>query len=503
MTEEPHVAPVASTPAPPGVRRAVVVGAARSGLAAARALARRGVQVVVSDAKDAAALGALPNDSGITYALGGHPAAIFDGADLVVSSPGVPPSAAPFVMARELGIPIVPEVELAFRLKGPGLVFGITGTNGKSTTTALAAALLTDAGFDAIACGNIGLPWCEAIDRPLPNADARRAYVVELSSFQLEHVSTLRCDAAALLNVTPDHLDRHPSFPAYLDAKLRIFERQRPEDFAVVNADDGSCSLFATTARRLRFSRRRRIDRGTWAAGEFLVGDFGRGSREFARREHLHLVGDHNVQNALAALALTAPFGVDGASAGRTFARFRALPHRCAHVRTRDGVAWYDDSKGTNVDATLKALSGFPTARVWAILGGKDKGDDFSKLAPLLDVKGRRALLIGAAAEAIERALYGARAKIKRIRCGTLEAAVAYAAGHAAKGDVVLLSPACASFDQFRNYEHRGDVFAALVRALPLAEVVAPSESASAIDAVSPTATASPSGTTPPAGTAP
>jgi UDP-N-acetylmuramoylalanine--D-glutamate ligase len=462
-------APLDLGPDLPRVRRAVVVGAARSGRAAADALLRRGVAVALTDAKPAAELDPVPPQDGLTTFLGGHPSEAFDGADVAVASPGAPWDAPPYRAARERGIPVVPEVELAFRLRGEGLVVGVTGTNGKSTTTALVAALLEDAGFDAVACGNIGLPWCEAVDRPR-DPSRRRAYVVELSSYQLEHVTSFRADAALLLNVTPDHLDRHGTMAAYAAAKLRIFERQNANDVAVTNADDAACGLLVPGGRRLRFSRRRPLDLGTWSADEWLVGDFGRGARTLAKRADLKLVGLHNVENALAALAATVPFGVTAESAARTFARFRALPHRCALVRERDGVRWFDDSKGTNVDATLKALDGFPDGRVWIVLGGKDKGDDFGRLAPALRKKAKAALLIGAAADTIHEALFRERSSVRRVRAGTLAAAVELAAAEAAPGDVVLLSPACASFDQFKNYEHRGDVFAALVRALPPAE---------------------------------
>ncbi|HYC76097.1 MAG TPA: UDP-N-acetylmuramoyl-L-alanine--D-glutamate ligase [Planctomycetota bacterium] len=459
----------------PPVARVAVIGLARSGRAAASLLSAHGVEVVANDAKPAAAFEpALVERPRLRYVLGGHPAEVLDGVDLVVTSPGLAPSHPLPVEARARGLPLLPEVELARRLAPPGIVVGVTGTNGKSTTTALAAALLGEAGYGAVACGNIGTPFSAVVEAPPPPGSRGRAYVVELSSFQLEAVRRFRCDVAALLNLAPDHLDRHGTAEAYLAAKARIFEGQRAEDAVVLpDAAPWIAALPALRARRLAFSAERPTSPGAFFRHEAFHVDLGdgRGPMVYARRSDLTLVGAHNILNALAALAATAPLGVDPTAATRAFRGFRALPHRCALVRERGGVRWVDDSKGTNVDATVVALEGFADGTVRAILGGKDKGEPFARLAPALRRKAKEALLVGATAERLEREL--AEAGIPLVRCGTLERAVARAAETAAPGDVVLLSPACASFDQFRDYEHRGQVFSELVAALSPADAPA------------------------------
>lgn len=451
----------------PELSRAAVFGLAKSGQATVRALLERGVSVVGTDAAGAEKLGALPSDPRLTLVLGGHPPSLLDGVDLCVVSPGVPMSIPTLDAARASGIPVIAEVELASRLL-PGLVVGITGTNGKSTTTALAAALLRDAGRDAVACGNFGTPWIHyavgaAGDGPPPPPS--RVWVVELSSFQLEGLRRFAPDAAVHLNLTPDHLDRYRSVDDYGAAKARIFESQNEAQVAVLNADDPLVSRIRTRARRLLFSRARALELGAWLkGGVFLADAAGKGPRVYARREDLLLPGSHNAENALAALAATIPLGVTPETAVRTFRTFKGLPHRTVLVRTRNGVAWYNDSKGTNVDATLKSLEGFPDGKVFLILGGKDKGDDFGRLLPLVARKARKVLAIGKAGPAVMKALSGGAPCEE---AGTVARAVEVGAAEGRPGDVVLLSPACASFDQFRNYEHRGEVFEELVRALP------------------------------------
>jgi UDP-N-acetylmuramoylalanine--D-glutamate ligase len=451
----------------PEIARAAVFGLARSGRAAVEVLLSRGVEVVATDAKSREELGDLPERDGVRYVLGGHPESLLSAVDLVVVSPGIPLLLPVFDAARARALPVLSEVELASRLL-PGVVVGITGTNGKSTTTAMAAALLVAAGRAAVPCGNFGTPW---ISFAAPGARAADApppiWVVELSSFQLEGIRRLAPDVAVHLNLTPDHLDRYRSLDDYGAAKARIFENQREAQIAVLNADDPAVARIRPRARRLEFSRRALPPRGVALVGEtFLADPDGSGPRPVARRGDLTLPGAHNVENALAALAATLPLGVTPEAAVATLRSFRGLPHRTELVRVLGDVTWYDDSKGTNVDATLKSLEGFPDGTVHLILGGKEKGDDFRRLAPLVRAKARRVLTIGAAGDRIATALEATRG-ITVVRCVTLDRAVAEAAAAAVPGDVVLLSPACASFDQFRNYEHRGEVFARLVRALP------------------------------------
>jgi UDP-N-acetylmuramoylalanine--D-glutamate ligase len=450
----------------PEIRVAAVFGLARSGRAAVNALLERGVEVVATDAKGAAELGDLPARDGLAYVLGGHPESLLDRVDLAVVSPGIPLILPIFDAARARGVPVVSEIELASRLL-PGVVVGVTGTNGKSTTTALAAALLKDAGHDAVACGNFGTPWISYARAGALASGAPRTWVVELSSFQLEGIRRFAPDIAVHLNLTPDHLDRYRSLDDYGAAKARIFENQREAQVAVLNADDPLVARIRPRARRFAFSRSRAPKLGAWLVDGLFISDVtGKGPRVIARRADLALPGTHNVENALAALAATLPLGVTPESAVETLRSFRGLPHRTALVRARGGVSYYNDSKGTNVDATLKSLEGFPDGRVLVILGGKDKGDDFSRLAPLVRKKARRVLLIGAASGKIATGLAGLQG-VEIVHAGTIDRAVESAAQAAVPGDVVLLSPACASFDQFRNFEHRGEAFEKLVNALP------------------------------------
>jgi len=449
----------------PEIRRAAVFGLARSGRAAVTALLERGVEVVATDAKPAGQLPDLVTRDGLTYVLGGHPESLLSGVDLAVVSPGIPLLLPIFDAARARAVPVVSEVELASRLV-PGLVVGITGTNGKSTTTALAAALLSASGRAAVACGNFGTPWIAYAAKGTVSADgAPRTWVVELSSFQLEGIRRFAPDVAVHLNLTPDHLDRYRSLDDYGAAKARIFENQNDAQIAVLNADDPLVARVKPRARRMEFSRRGACPPGAWLEDDLFVADVsGKGPRVVGRRPDLALPGAHNVENALAALAATLPLGVTPEAAIDTFRSFRGLPHRMALVRVRAGVSFYNDSKGTNVDATLKSLEGFPDGTVHVILGGKEKGDDFGRLRPLVGRKARRVLLIGAAGPSIGRAL-GSPSGVDVVACETLERAVEESAA-ARPGDAVLLSPACASFDQFRNFEHRGEVFEQLVKAL-------------------------------------
>ena len=450
----------------PELTRVAVLGLARSGLAAVEALLARGVEVVASDLR-AEVDGLRPRD-GMTAVLGGHPESLLEGVQAVVVSPGIPRTAPIVDAALARAIPVISEIELASRLL-PGIVVGITGTNGKSTTTALAAALLNGAGIAAVACGNLGTPWIAAAAAPddpeAPPSSPVRVWVVELSSFQLETVRRFAPDVGVHLNLTPDHLDRYRSLDDYGAAKARIFESQQEAQVAVLNADDPLVARISPRARRFEFTRRRAARLGAWLDGDDVVADVtGAGPRRVLRRDELSLPGTHNLENALAALAAVLPLGVPVESAAETLRSFRGLRHRTELVRVRAGVSWYNDSKGTNIDATLKSLEGFPDGRVFLILGGKDKGDDFGRLLPLAKRKARRILSIGKAAPAVEAAL---SAEVPTVRSGTVQLAVAEAARDAEAGDVVLLSPACASFDQFRDFEHRGDVFEALVLSLP------------------------------------
>jgi UDP-N-acetylmuramoylalanine--D-glutamate ligase len=444
-------------------RRVVVAGLATSGTAAVRFLVARGAEVVVSDRREAAELGAVADEArriGAILDLGGHTEQHFTGADLVVVSPGVPMSMPALEAARRHGVPVIAEVELASRFLR-GRLCGITGSNGKSTTTALAAAMLTAAGIRSRACGNIGVPLVEMVESDTPES----IYAVELSSFQLEGIVTLRCHAAAVLNLSPDHLDRHGDFDSYAAAKARIFLNQRNGDLAVLNAGEPA------TRDRLRgairagsavFSSVSPVAAGAFRRGDELVFAGGGKTEAFLAVRDIPIPGGHNVENVLAAAVLARHFGAGPDAIARAVREFRALPHRLERVAEAAGVAWYNDSKATNVDAAAKALAAFAGRRVILILGGRDKKGDFAALRPLLTAGVGQVLTIGEAAPVIEKQIEGAAPVTRAI---TLEAAVRTAAAMARPGDVVLLAPACASFDQFRNYEHRGETFRELALA--------------------------------------
>jgi UDP-N-acetylmuramoylalanine--D-glutamate ligase len=436
--------------------RVLVYGLGLSGTAAAAFLRRRGVEVVGVDARAAGALslGDLAADTGFMLLPGGEPATLPDGIDGVVLSPGVPGDRPLLADARRRGVPVVAEVELAFPfLAGP--VVGITGSNGKSTTTAMTGHLLAGAGIPVEVCGNIGLPLTAVAD-----GAPGRTFVVELSSFQLEAADTFRPRAAALLNLSPDHLDRYADMAAYAAAKQRIFRRQGKGDVAVLNADDPAVAALPVPSRRRSFSRFEAVEDGCALVGDAVV-ETG-GGVLFAAAD-VPLPGPHHLENAMAAALLALAAGAPVASLAPSLRGFRGLPHRTEPVGEAGGVRFFDDSKGTNVGATAKALEGFADATVHLILGGRGKGTGLGEeLVDLIRRKVRRVYLIGEEAERFGRELEGV---VPLHRSERLEIAVPAAAAAARAGEVVLLSPACASFDQFRNYHHRGEVFQQLVRA--------------------------------------
>jgi UDP-N-acetylmuramoylalanine--D-glutamate ligase len=434
-------------------RRAVVYGLGLSGRAAAQLLLSRGVAVFAVDSRPPDELAQLPAGA---LDVGGEDAPLPADADGVVLSPGVPPDRPLLAAARRAGLPVISEVELAFPLLD-GPVVGITGSNGKSTTTSLTGAMLEAAGERVEVCGNIGRALSSRVDGP-----PGRIFVVELSSFQLEAVDTLRPRAAALLNVSPDHLDRYADLDAYTAAKRNLFARQGEGDVTVLNADDRRSAGSPSGGRRRFFSRLGRVEDGCWLDGETVVEAAPDGVQTvlFARSE-LPLPGAHNLENAMAAALLARTLGARPAALARALAGFRGLPHRMERVGEAGGVTWYDDSKATNFAAVAKSLVDLPDGTVHLILGGLGKGDDPSEVADLARRKAKRLYLIGDAAEGFAEAFAGT-APIER--SGVMERAVAAAAATAVPGDVVLLSPACASFDQFDDYAHRGDVFQALVR---------------------------------------
>jgi len=447
-------------------KRVLVVGLGKSGVASALFLKARGAQVTVSDTKSGDELrNEIPVllDHGITVETGKHGDRTFRGQDLIVVSPGVPVDAPPLVQARALGEAVIGEVELAAQFL-PGPIVAITGSNGKTTTTTLIGEIMTAAGFPALVGGNIGTPAISLADRAKPET----VIVLEISSFQLETIRTFRPKVAVVLNVTPDHLDRHRTLEAYVDAKARIFENQQASDFAVLNADDPTCVAMAsrTRAQVYWFSRQKEVQQGAWVRDGNIVFRDGRGDHNAQQREVMQgsevpLKGAHNLENVLAAVCASALMGCAPDKIRQAVRDFKAVEHRLEFVATIRGVDYYNDSKATNVDATIKALESFP-ANIHLILGGKDKGTDYTVLNELLRQRVKRVYTIGAAAAKIESQIKN----VEVVHAETLENAVRKANRVAQPGDVVLLAPACASFDQFKNYEHRGQTFKEIVRGL-------------------------------------
>lgn len=442
-------------------KKVVVVGLGKSGIAAARLLLARGARVIGNDARPASE---LPEDAralaeqGVELALGGHDAALLGSADQIVVSPGVPNLPA-LEAAERAGVPIASEIELASWFL-EGKLIGITGTNGKSTVTTLVGEMCRQSGRPTFVGGNLGTPLTFAVDS---RAAQRDGYVVvELSSFQLERVERLRVHFAALLNVSADHLDRYPSLEAYARTKANIFRNQTSEDFALVPSGDALCIDLARASGGKLYAY-------GGADGAVRVAD-GRltdaATGLSLALDELGISGRHNHDNACAAALLARLCGVERDAIERVLREFGGLPHRMVHVRRLDGVDYYDDSKATNVGAAAAALDGLADreGRVVLIAGGKHKGGDYAPVAERMRARGRAAVLIGEAAPLIEAALSGCGLPVETE--STLERAVQRARAQAQPGDAVLLAPACASFDMFRSYAHRGDVFQDAVRAL-------------------------------------
>lgn len=465
-------------------KRVLVVGLGKSGIASATFLQARGARVTVSDTKSEAQLRQeipLLLDKGITVETGHHGERTFRDQDMIVVSPGIPYDQPQIEQARKQGIRVIGEIELAAQFV-PGHVVAITGSNGKTTTTSLCGDIIKAGGKKTLVGGNIGTPAISFAEE----ADENTWCVLEISSFQLETIETLRPEIAAILNITPDHLDRHGSFEKYAAAKERIFENQRPTDFAVLNADNEPCVEIGKRVKSqvLWFSRLHEVERGAFvhdgkiifrlgasSADESVnhlaevVGDDKRLEREIMSVADMLLKGAHNVENVLAAVCVGVAAGVAPEQIRKAVSQFKAVEHRLEYTATVNGVEYYNDSKATNVDATIKALESFQKG-VHLILGGKDKGSPYTVLNDLLHQRVKTVYTIGAAAAKIEAEVKG----VPVIHAETLENAVKLASQSAVKGDIVLLAPACASFDQFQSYEHRGRVFKDLVRSMAARE---------------------------------
>ncbi len=426
--------------------RVVVVGMARSGVAAVELLLEQKARVIAVDQKP------VP---GSPVPVAPQEDASFAGADLIVLSPGVPPDLEVVQAARKRGVSVIGDLELAsWFLQGE--IIGITGSNGKTTTTAMTGHILQSSGIAAQVGGNIGTPPASLVR----TSREGQWNVLELSSFQLETTHRFRAHIGAALNVTPDHLDRHYTFEKYAEAKGRLFMNQHAEDFAVLNAADPVTRRYAlgAAATPVWFSSTSKVEPGAWLDRDRIVLD----GETLMPSAEVPLRGVHNLENTMAAAAMARLAGATHEQIRAAVTTFPGVEHRLEFVRELEGVAWYNDSKATNVDATLKAIAAF-AGGLWVILGGKDKNSDYTALAGPLKEKANAILLIGAAADIIETQLHGI---VPVIRCGTLDRAVQAAREWAREGDTVLLAPACASFDQFENFEHRGREFKRLVNEL-------------------------------------
>lgn len=455
-------------------RKVLVFGLARSGVGAANLLSALGADVTVTDRKTGEELGEYLEKLSpvVRLKLGGHPETM-NGTDLVVVSPGVPLDIMELKEAREKGIPVVGELELAYAITagrpGPSPAFlAVTGTNGKSTTTTLLDLMLRSSGFRTIIGGNIGTALTEELLPLLKGPGPFQApdlIVVEVSSFQLEAIETFRPKGAVILNITPDHLDRYRSMEEYRDAKARIFLNQGSGDFLVLNADDPETRSLVPpqdAGRSVYFFSREREVEGVFASGGTVKYRLGNRSGELIRPEEIRIRGVHNLENAMAASAMALLAGCDPYPIAGVLREFPGLEHRMEFVRELDGVQYINDSKGTNVGAVLKSLDGFPEP-VILIAGGRDKAGDFRQLRPLVRDRVKRLILIGEASGKIKGALGDI---VTTDLARDLNEAVEIARKSAVPGDVVLLSPACASFDMFRDFEDRGRRFKEIVTGL-------------------------------------
>jgi len=445
----------------------LIAGAAKSGIAAARFLLARGARVILTDMKtrdvletEIAPLQDIAAKSGeLVLELGGHRNESFARCDLVIVSPGIPLALPMFEISRNAGIPIIAEIELAYRhLKGK--IIGITGSNGKTTTTTLAARLLAGAGLQGHAAGNIGTPLISYADDSSPED----IYAVELSSFQLEGIQQFRPLIGSILNLTPDHLDRYAGFDAYIAAKRRIFMNQKETDYAVLNADDARTAAIGTSinARPVWFSRMKTPARGAFIRGSRVIFRDETGERDLFGVSAVALKGAHNLENVLAACSMAILSGAAPESLEESIRTFPGVEHRIEFVAELDGVQYYNDSKATNVDATIKSIEAFEN-NVLLIAGGRDKAGDFAALRTPVRERVKNLVVIGEAAGKLKKALSDITGVSE---AQSMQEAVSICRALARHGDVVLLAPACASFDMFRDYEHRGRVFKEAVRSI-------------------------------------
>lgn len=443
---------------------ALVLGLAKSGYAAATALLARGIQVIATDLETSPLMQQRADRltaMGAQVVLGEHPLNLLEPVDYVVTSPGVPDTAPIIMEGKRRNRPIISEPELAYWLY-PGPYLAVTGSNGKTTTTTWVGEALVAANIPAVVAGNIGRPLTEAVS----NLNPGNWVVAEMSSFQLEYTHKFHPRVCTILNLSEDHLDRHGSFAAYAAAKAKIFARQGRQDILILNADDKYSSDLAAAAhsRTVFFSRRQVLTAGAWVEDRHIVLNWEGEGAVICRTAEVGIPGEHNLENALATVCLARAAGVAAPVIAGVLKSFRGVEHRCEKVAVVDGVQYINDSKGTNPDATLKAIAAF-TPPIILIAGGRDKGTDFDTLLPAIRERCRSVVLIGEAAPKIRPVL--ARAGFTPIfEAETLPEAVQLAHRLARPGETVLLSPACASFDMFSSYEQRGQVFKQAVQEL-------------------------------------
>ncbi len=446
-------------------RKITVVGLARSGVSAANLLQELGARVTASDIKSEDELRQYLGDihPGVRLEAGGHRRESFLQAQTIVLSPGVPWDQPLLAGARDLEIEVISEIELAARLTELPII-AVTGTNGKSTTTVLMGEMLKASGRRASVGGNLGRPMVEMLREK--DADF---LVVEVSSFQLEGIVNFHPRLSLMLNISPDHLERHGSMESYLEAKKRIYLNMGPEDYLVVNIDQEELAGFGAgcNAARMTFSRRQRVQQGAFLEGGQLIVRFEGRERKIIGADEIRIKGTHNIENSLAAAAAAAACGVEPEAMREALRNFEGLPHRMERARELDGVLYVNDSKGTNVDAAAKSLESFE-APVILIAGGRDKGGGYRQLREAAEGKAKAVILLGEAKRKISAALGGA---VETISAANMEEAVIIAHSMAEPGDVVLLSPACSSFDMFRDYRDRGEAFKKAVNELPAGKV--------------------------------
>lgn len=442
----------------------LIVGMARSGIAAAKLLWELGANVYISDMKPRTQLGKEVEElerMGIELFLGASPDHILPSIDMMVLSPGVPYDSPLAIKAQEMGIEVIGEMELSYRMcKAP--IIAITGTNGKTTTTMLVGEIMKASGHVTHVVGNIGVPF---IDR-IMDIDREDVVVLETSSYQLETIDSFRPHISAILNISEDHLDRHKTMENYIRIKGRIFENQGRDDYMVLNADDPSLSSFAhgVKAQTVMFSRKNRVSRGAWLEDGDIVMDMGKGKEKVCSAKDLFILGNHNLENALAATAIAGLMEVDIKVISKVLRDFKGVEHRIEYVDTIDGIDFYNDSKGTNPDAAIKAIDAMEGPTI-IIAGGMDEGAHFDAF---IDAFGGKILHMIVLGETSDKLILTAKEKgfLKTHRVDDLEEAVIKAFSLAHEGENILLSPACASFDMFKSYEERGEVFKEAVKSL-------------------------------------